>query len=391
VSAGDDGTLRLWNVADAGERRLLSWPGASICSLALSRDDRHILAGSTGGAIRLWDLDSGDVRWTRDGHAGSVHCVAFAPDGKLALSTDGVSTEQRKAGVVRVWQVDTGKEIRKLEGHTLHVGAAAFSPDGRAILSGSRDGTLRLWDAATAVEQRRITTNVSTESIAFSPDGRRALTGGRDPLVRLWDLASGSVLARLAGHSDAAISVAYDGGGRRGVSASWDGSIRVWRLPEPSPAPQAASDHVLIQGTWHVTAVEVLGKPLPAEIVKTLAPTVTFAADRMMAGPKEALRMGKQMLEAVSAQGLLPPETTALIDNALESVYHLDATKTPRTIDLLTLGPVRKTALGVYALDGDSLQLCLSLDTTRADERPTRFSTQGEGLRVLLTCTRPPP
>ena len=67
-----------------------------------------------------------------------------------------------------------------------------FRPDGRAVLTGSRDGTAQVWDAATG---RPIGPPLKhgdqIHSVAFSPDGRLILTGGSDGKVRLWDAATG--------------------------------------------------------------------------------------------------------------------------------------------------------------------------------------------------------
>ena len=47
-----------------------------------------------------------------------------------------------------VWDIATGKELHKLEGHTAEIFSVAVSPDGRRIATGSRDRTLKIWEAA---------------------------------------------------------------------------------------------------------------------------------------------------------------------------------------------------------------------------------------------------
>ncbi|MEM6945646.1 MAG: hypothetical protein AAF565_18030, partial [Pseudomonadota bacterium] len=49
-------------------------------------------------------------------------------------------------GIVRVWDAASGAELRRLEGHGGEVWSAAFSPDGRWIVTGSTDGIARVWD-----------------------------------------------------------------------------------------------------------------------------------------------------------------------------------------------------------------------------------------------------
>ncbi len=52
-------------------------------------------------------------------------------------------------GKPRVWNVADGRLLRELTGHTKRVVAVAFSPDGRTVLTGSYDGTARLWNVDT--------------------------------------------------------------------------------------------------------------------------------------------------------------------------------------------------------------------------------------------------
>ncbi|PVF91251.1 WD40 repeat-like protein, partial [Serendipita vermifera] len=77
------------------------------------------------------------------GHTGSVHSVAFSPDGQQIASGAHDMT-------IRLWDAKTGQLIGEpLQGHTDSVSSVAFSPDCQQIVSGSEDMTIRLWDAKT--------------------------------------------------------------------------------------------------------------------------------------------------------------------------------------------------------------------------------------------------
>src|SRR5262249_54799777 len=80
-------------------------------------------------------------------------------------------------------------QLHVFVGHTKGVHDAVFSPDGRYILTGSYDGTARLWDEATGTLVRTFSGHSSSVmSVAFSPDGQYILTGSEDRTVRLWDM-----------------------------------------------------------------------------------------------------------------------------------------------------------------------------------------------------------
>jgi uncharacterized protein (TIGR03067 family) len=90
------------------------------------------------------------------------------------------------------------------------------------------------------------------------------------------------------------------------------------------------------------------------------------------------------------AQKIITPELAAIAEQGGEGVYHLDPTKSPKTIDIVTLGGARKTALGLYQLDGDTLKLCLSLDPAKVSERPKEFGSREGESRVVVTLKRVP-
>jgi WD40 repeat protein len=78
-----------------------------------------------------------------------------------------------------------------LLGHTGRVQSVAFSPDGRYIVSGSSDGTIRIWEAGrgtTVVGPLQAHQGLTgTWSVAFSPDGKRVVSGGDDGLIKIWN------------------------------------------------------------------------------------------------------------------------------------------------------------------------------------------------------------
>lgn len=86
---------------------------------------------------------------------------------------------------------EPGARVRTLQGHSGSVIAVAFSPGGKTLASGSKDRSIKLWDAQSGKLLRTLTGHTGrVESLAFAPDGKTLATGGGggDTSVRLWDL-----------------------------------------------------------------------------------------------------------------------------------------------------------------------------------------------------------
>ena len=78
-------------------------------------------------------------------------------------------------------------------------------------------------------------------SVAFSTDGTRIVSGSRDESVRVWDASTGGELKVLQGHTDVVQSIAFSTDGTRIVSGSWDRSVWVW---DASTGPQATAQNI---------------------------------------------------------------------------------------------------------------------------------------------------
>jgi WD40 repeat protein len=116
---------------------------------------------------------------------------------------------------------------------TLNVGsevnAVAFSVDGSCIVSGSRDKSVRVWDALTGNEKLVLNGHTNrVKSVAFSADGSSIVSGSYDNSVRVWDALTGNEKLVLNGHTDEVNSVTFSADGSSIVSGSDDKSVRVW-------------------------------------------------------------------------------------------------------------------------------------------------------------------
>jgi WD40 repeat protein len=148
--------------------------------------------------LSLADAQSGLLVRSFEGHRDWIRDLAVSPDGRLGVTVSG-RMEQFLPGFpdsdcsVRVWDLESGKELRRWQENTFTVRSTAFLPDSRRVVSGSDDGTVRVYDVVTGREQIRIDVGGPVGGVVVSADGRHVLAGGvtedgGSGLLTLWRL-----------------------------------------------------------------------------------------------------------------------------------------------------------------------------------------------------------
>jgi WD40 repeat protein len=222
ASAGQDRTVRLWDAETGRQIRTLQGHTSSVLAVAFSPDGRQLASGSEDQTVKLWDVTTGQPVGTLQGHKNSVAGLAFSPDGRQLASGS-------KDQTVRLWDIATRQTVRVLQGHKGPIKGVAFSSDGKQLASASEDQTVKVWDVAAGQEIHALQGHVGrVYDVAFSPDGRRLASAGQDASVQVWDAATGRETLALREHTHRAFAVAFSPDGRRLASASWDGTVRVW-------------------------------------------------------------------------------------------------------------------------------------------------------------------
>ena len=149
LTAGDDGTARLWRLGEGVEPKLLSTLSdhkGAVRQAVFSHDGHQIATASSDGTARIWDAsDPTHVTMARlisgEGtQALGWRCIDFAPDGSRLVIGGEDNTAQ-------IWNLRDMERSILLEGHAASLTSVAFSPDGMRVVSGSSDGIARVWDA----------------------------------------------------------------------------------------------------------------------------------------------------------------------------------------------------------------------------------------------------
>jgi WD40 repeat protein len=224
ISGADDGTLILWDLATGQRRYTVVAHASRVLAVSTIPGASQAISCSADGTLRLSELESGHAIRVMREPGRPVYSVVVTPDGRMALSASD-------KGTLKLWDIADGQLLRTFAGNEQIVRALAVAPNGRQVLSGSDDGMLRLWDLETGRPALAITgPKVSVNSVAITPDGRHAVSASRDRTLRLWDLATGQLVRSFTGHEDGVAAVAVTPNGRQVLSASHDRTLRLWDI-----------------------------------------------------------------------------------------------------------------------------------------------------------------
>jgi WD40 repeat protein/energy-coupling factor transporter ATP-binding protein EcfA2 len=259
ASAGEDGTIKLWN-QQGKLLKTLSVPGGTIVyGVSFSPDGEILASANADGTVGLWDRD-GTLTKTLRGHGGAVYHVSFSADGETLASSSADKT-------IKLWRPN-GELLKTLTGHTDAVRDISFSSDGQILASASADKTLKLWrpdgtllktvtdynrpvlsvnfspDDQTIVatsedgtirfwsqsgeERQRLFLGGTVYRAIFSPDGQTIASGGGDTVVQLWS-SYFTLIQTFMGNTEGILNLAFSPDGQTLAASSEDGLIKLWR------------------------------------------------------------------------------------------------------------------------------------------------------------------
>jgi WD40 repeat protein len=144
VAAGArDGRTLLCDLVTGRVLRTLRGHTRDVQAVAYRPGTTTLATGSRDGTIRLWDTARADTSRVLVGKAakfGEVRCLAFSPDGRLLVSGHG--------GAVHLWDPETGRQVKSIKAHQFAVTALAFLSGGQLLATAGWDRAVKLWNIA---------------------------------------------------------------------------------------------------------------------------------------------------------------------------------------------------------------------------------------------------
>jgi WD40 repeat protein/uncharacterized caspase-like protein len=220
-------TANLWELGSGTPK---SFGSDTICGLSFSRDGKTIITGYPSKKVEIWEVATGaklrSVQFPQgQGSFGNPKDAfskfAFSPDGQTAAGAEDYDES------AKLLDIKSGRELHTLglrygAAHYNPITALEFSADSATLVTGSYDGTIKLWSVANGRELKILKGHAdAVTSLAFSTDGKLLASVSQDSIIKLWELTTGQeLISVIAADEQDWLAVTPDG--------LFDGSPAAW-------------------------------------------------------------------------------------------------------------------------------------------------------------------
>lgn len=222
ISGGEDRQIRIWNLGQAAQPKVLRGHTGGVNTLALSPDQQTLYSAGADQSIRFWDVTSGAEKKTLPAaHDSPINMLALSPNGKILASADS-------EGVVKLWNAETGDSLGPLESQDSLVNRLVFARNGKFLVGAGQ--ALQLWDLQTRAVKRLFESPGFIDAIAISGDNQVLISAGNDKTTRFWDAKTGAQLDVAVGHTQTINDLVFSANSLTFASASADGTVGIWDM-----------------------------------------------------------------------------------------------------------------------------------------------------------------
>ena len=243
-TTADDSCIYIWNRQTDNVSELRGH-ASSVWCVAFSPDGTQLASASIDKTVKIWDLATGTVVQTLE-IGDNVSDVAWSPDGELLALGESL----------QIWSVATGKRVALRKELDELCGRVSWRPDGRQLAVNTSGHWYILqrpdWDLVLEHNHSSIGTSDSAAGdIEWNPAGTQ-LAIAQDTVVTVWDPVLDQSITKLAGHTDLVKSVGWSPDGRRLVTTDSQCEIRNWDLDSPLQPPVISTGAPLQSLTWEL-------------------------------------------------------------------------------------------------------------------------------------------
>ncbi|XP_051757272.1 protein FAN isoform X2 [Ctenopharyngodon idella] len=226
-STSQDSTLKMFS-KDNGLQRSVSFSNMALSSCLMLPDDEIVVCSSWDNNVYFYSIAYGRRQDTLMGHDDAVSHICWRDDKLYTASWDST---------VKIWKcvaadISSNKRTRfellaEYE-HEAGVNTLDLSPAGTLLATGTKEGTLTVWDLASPVPLNQLTCHSGKiHQVAFSPDSRHILSVGEDSCLAVTDVQTGMLIATVHAELE---QRCFCWDGNTVLSGGISGDLSVWNL-----------------------------------------------------------------------------------------------------------------------------------------------------------------
>lgn len=220
LSSSADGQIRLWNLDTWRCMVIFKGHAGPAWQVQWSPHGHYFATAGRDKVLRIWAQDRVTSLRECVGHDDSISAITWHPNGLYVFSVSDMTDKS-----IRMWSIATGECVRVMTGHTEDVGALECAPNGKILASADWGGNILFWDLenGTLIKKSRGHAKTGILSLSFSVDSNVLVSGSLDGTVRVWDVelpadgtktavANGSIGQAFQGNVDIAGDTIMVGG-----------------------------------------------------------------------------------------------------------------------------------------------------------------------------------
>ncbi|HEY9878838.1 MAG TPA: serine/threonine-protein kinase [Leptolyngbyaceae cyanobacterium] len=222
VSGSLDDTLKIWNLQTGQLLYTLEGHARGVNDLVIGSGGQVLASCGDDDVVKIWNLSEGTLLHILKGHMRDVTSVSIGVKGFLLASGSEDMT-------IKLWKLDKGTLLKTLTGSAGMIRSVTLTSDEETLISGGLDNKVRVWHAQSGQQVRVFSGHLNTvNQVAISPDNCMVASASKDRTVRLWSLGSGALIHTLNDHSQEVNGVAIAPDSRTVISGSSDSTVKVW-------------------------------------------------------------------------------------------------------------------------------------------------------------------
>ena len=211
-----------------------------VYSLSLSADGKTLLSNSSPDSL-VYKINDGVLeRSHKILYNIYIRSFDLSPDGtKVATGSSG--------GELKIWEVESGFLLHEVNAHSGSINEISWSPDGSILATASEDQTVVIWNADGTKNKTLNTFESNIHTVKFSPDGKRLITGTAKNEAQIWDFANASLEKTLTGGTKKFYDFELDASGKKLIGRNGDGTVVYWDVDSDSYGEQISKYNVFIE------------------------------------------------------------------------------------------------------------------------------------------------